>query len=196
MLPQMKKDMSPFKERVQLLTEYREVFQRLSPEVAVSANRIIEETNNTLEIPAILNDVFYTLGNYQRQVKNKQGFLDNNLLQEVRRTFNQYRIISYEFGIRERLLVKHYEIVLDSLNDVSDEIPSNHRKKINNLLIAAKQSNQTTLEKSMLQFEQDDLGNKIVIDPNRIGESLQGKFDIEGQRYLEQNMLNILRNPK
>lgn len=196
MLPQMKKDMSPFKERVQLLTNYRNVFNAVSQETAVSVDRIIDETNKTLENPKILNDIYYSIGDYQKKIEKEKGFFDSELFNDLRNTYNQYRVLLYQFGIRERSLGTDYDNVVQALTKVDDNIPSSDRRKIKNLLVAAKQSNQTTLEKSMLEFEQDDLGKKVVIDPDEIAESIQKKVERDAQQYLEEQMLSNLRNPK
>lgn len=196
-LPQMKKNMSPFQERVKLLTKHRGVFNSLpSADAAASADRIIKETNITLENPKVLNDIYYTLADYQKETKKEKGYFDQEFLEKVRSTFNSYRELMYNYGIRERSLIKDYDIVVDSLDHLEGQIPAKDRKMIKTLLIAAKQSNQGALEKSMREFVQDDKGNKVFIDQTRLKESLEEKFDREGLIYFEENMVVKLRNPK
>lgn len=196
-LPQMKKNMSPFQERVKLLTKHRGVFNSLpSADAAASADRIIKETNITLENPKVLNNIYYTMADYQKETKKEKGYFDQEFLEKVRSTFNSYRELMYNYGIRERSLIKDYDIVVDSLDHLEGQIPAKDRKMIKTLLIAAKQSNQGALEKSMREFEQDDKGNKVFIDQTRLKESLEEKFDREGLKYFEENMVVKLRNPK
>jgi ribosomal protein S17E len=52
-------------------------------------------------------------------------------------------------------------------------------------LVTAKQSNQGALEKSMKEFEQDYEGNKVFVDQTRLKESLEEKFDKDGQNILK-----------
>ncbi|WP_210367935.1 hypothetical protein [Bacillus sp. REN3] len=194
--PQIKKDMAPYKERTALLTRHRKAFEVLSLEERESVDRIIKETNITLENPVLLQEIFDTLVDFQKKVEKEQGFFDFELLTEIKNTFNQNRVVMYSFGIREKSLVQDYETVINSLDKVSGQIPSNDLRKIKNLLIAAKQSNQTTLEKSLQQFEQDELGNEAVIDMQKLDESLEEKFELEGKIFFEEKMLGKLRNPQ
>lgn len=195
-LPQMKKNMSPYKEKIQLLTKYQQAFYNLSPGEAESVGRIINETNQILEIPNLLNSIYYKLGDYQRIITTDQGYFDLDLLGEIKDTFNQYREVMYKYGIRERALMKDYETVLDSLKKVEEEVTGQDQRKIKNLLTASIQSNQGALEKSMREFEYDDKGNKVFIDQTRIKESLGEKVEKEGAKHFEKKVLSILRNPK
>ncbi len=195
-LPQMKKNMSPFQERVQLLIKYREAFNSLTSVEAESAARIINETNKTLEMPNLLNDIYYTIGTYQQQITMEKGYFDLELLKKIRSTFNQYREVMYKYGMRERSLNKDYDIVVNSLKNLKGKIPAKDRRNIKILLVSAKQSNQGALEKSMREFEQDDNGNKVFIDQTRLKESLAEKFKKDGLKYFEEKMVIKLRNPK
>ncbi len=196
-LPQMKKNMSPFQERVKLLIKHRDLFSTFSSaETVESVDRIINETNISLEIPQVLNDIFYTLSDYQIETKDKKGYFDQEFLEKVRRTFNGYRVTMYNYGMRERSLIKDYDIVVNSLNDLYGKIPAKELRDIKHLLVTAKQSNLGALEKSMIEFEQDEEGNKVMIDQSRIEESLEEKFDKEGVKYFEEKMIVKLRNPK
>ncbi|AYA76405.1 hypothetical protein DOE78_13660 [Bacillus sp. Y1] len=196
-LPQMKKSMSPFQARVKLLEKYRELFStHSSAETVASVDRIINESNTSLEIPKELNDIYYTMADYQIETRDKKGYFDHALLQKMRKTFNQYRVTMYNYGMRERSLIKDYDVVVESLKELSGKIPARDLRSIKNLLVAAKQSNQGALEKSMKEFEQDEEGNIVVIDQTRLEESLEEKFEREGSKHFQQKMILGLRNPK
>lgn len=196
-LPQMKKKMTPFQERVNLLIKHRDLFTTLSSgETLTSVDRIIKESNISLEMPKLLNDIYYTMADYQIEIRDKKGYFDQELLERIRKTFSGYRLTMYNYGMRERSLIKDYDIVVHSLNELDGKIPAGDIKKIKNLLIGAKQSNQDALEKSMREFEQDEEGNKVIIDQTRLEESLEVKFDKEGIKYFEEKMIVKLRNPK
>ncbi|WP_110067710.1 hypothetical protein [Cytobacillus oceanisediminis] len=195
-LPQMKKNMSPFQERVQLLSKYRGAFNNLTTIEAASADRIINETNKTLEMPSLLNDIYYSIGDYQRKIMEEKGYFDLEILKKIRSTFNKYREVMYKYGIRERDLMKDYDTVVDCLDKLGAQIPVQDKRNIKKLLIAAKQSNQGALEKSMREFELDEDGNEITIDPTRLSESLEEKFEKEGSKYFNEKMVTKLRNPK
>ncbi len=128
--------------------------------------------------------------------KYKKGYFDQDFLEKVRKTFNGYRVTMYNYGMRERSLIKDYDIVVNSLNDLNGKIPAKELRDIKHLLVTAKQSNLGALEKSMIEFEQDEEGNKVMIDQSRIEESLEEKFDKEGVKYFEEKMIVKLRNPK
>ncbi len=182
---------------MKLLNKHREAFySHSSADTAASVDRIINETNITLEMPKVLNDIYYKLGSYQRETKDEKGYFDQEFLEKVRTTFNRYRVLMYNYGIRERSLNKDYVVVVNSLNSLEEKIPANDRRNIKNLLVSAKKSNQGALEISMKEFEQDEAGNKVFIDQSRLKESLEEKFDKEGLKYFEETMIVKLRNPK
>jgi len=194
-LPQMKKPMGPFEERAKLLKQYQQTFRELFPIESASVDRIIFETSKTLENPKILNDIYYTLADYQKKIKNELGYIDLNLLNKVRDTFNQNRVLMYTYGLRERSLNKDYDAVVNVIDRAGENIPSRDREKIKKLLNTGKDSNQGALEKSMRQFEWDEKGNKVYIDESRLEESLEEKFDNDGKMYFEEHMIIKLRNP-
>ncbi|HHY71916.1 MAG TPA: hypothetical protein GX497_01530 [Bacillus bacterium] len=70
-LPQMKKPMKPFEDSVKLLKQYQHTFRELFPIESASVDRIIFETEKTLENPKILNDIYYTLADYQKQIRDE-----------------------------------------------------------------------------------------------------------------------------
>ena len=195
-LPQMKKDPSAYKQLLTLLTEYEQAFLKVDESVKHSINRIIAGTKETLQMNTKIEEVYYEIGYMQREVTKERGYLDEDLLAKINDKMLDIRTILYSYGLREKNLSPDYQAILRVLKDKNVEMPKSKNFALKGNIMAAINSNNTTLEKSMSTFEVDFDGNAVYINPNDIKGSLKEKSENSIGKEFEKIVVPLIRNPK
>ncbi|MEK5037268.1 hypothetical protein [Sporosarcina sp. FSL K6-3457] len=195
-IPQAYKDTSHFKETIKYLTKYRQNLIDADPRIESSIHQILEATEKTLGIEKTLKDAAKEISYAQKSVTDEKGYFDQALLDELRDESYKYSEVMYEYGIRETALKPHYEAVTALFKEKSVKLNLYAKLKIKDLMKLSHRSIDKQLKKSQSAFETDYYGEKVMIDKNRIKESLIEKRHRDGDAYFEELIIPIIRNPE
>lgn len=195
MVPQMYKDMSPFKDVLSLLRKNKWEIVNSCTRCEPSINKIIEYTTISLENPKRIKDIVYTLGGYQNQIQDETGFFDKDFYDLMQDESGKYSEIMYMYGLREMEMIEDYQTIIDAISGTSS-IPKIERIKLKGLLKASIQSNKDALSKSMETFNRDIHGKKIIINIDNMKEALEKNKDEHGMKAFEEKIVPKIRNPK
>ncbi|QED46421.1 hypothetical protein [Cytobacillus dafuensis] len=196
MVPQMLKNMDPYKEVVSLLTQHKSDLIWRDPELASSIEKVIRYTTHALGISKRTEDIVNTLGHLQNIATKEQGYFNNEILNEMRNECIKYNVMMYEYGLNEFELMDDYEKIIKNLNEKPSDIPSSAQKKIIALLTASIQSNKGALTKTMKVFEDEFKEMNVHIDHANLEQSFDKKMERSRVKAFEEKIGPKIRNPK
>jgi len=195
-LPQMKKNPAAFQALLTLLTDYKQAFLKVDESIENAIDRIIVGIEKTLQMNPKLEEIYYEIGYMQREVTREKGYLDEDLLARINDKMLDIRTIMYSYGLREFHLTPDYQMVLNVIKNNQIEMPKPNLNALKGNIMAAIDSNNTTLKKSMRSFETDFDGNEVYIDPNDVKGSLKKKTEKSIGTEFEKLIVPLIRNPK
>ncbi|MFO1442103.1 hypothetical protein KDN24_02465 [Bacillus sp. Bva_UNVM-123] len=196
-LPQIHKEMAPYKQFVSLLQKHRAVILAESPNMGDSIHKMITYTEDALQNSDKLNEIIRSLSYYQDKITKEVGFFDDTLLAKMQEEGAKYNEIMYVYGLREREMMPDYQQLIDFIHsNASSRIPRMDKWKLLHLIKAAMQSNKGALEKSLAGFEQDENGNRVTFDLNNIRESLQKQRTADGVVAFNKKSIPLIRNQR
>ncbi|MBS4193295.1 hypothetical protein KHA94_24735 [Bacillus sp. FJAT-49705] len=196
MVPQMLKNMDPYKKVVSLLSEHKTNLSSKDPELASSVDKVISYTTYAIGNSKRIEDFVNTLGQLQRIATKKQGFFDDEILNEMRDVCIKYNAMMFEYGLNEFELMDDYQQIINSLNEEPTNIPSSSRKKMIALLTASIDSNNGALTKTMKGFDDDFKQVNVQIDPANLEQSFNKMMEKSRLIAFEEKIAYKIRNPK
>ncbi|MFT4415399.1 hypothetical protein ACLM5H_16180 [Fredinandcohnia humi] len=192
-LPQMKKDISPLRDRVEALESLSNTIS--SMQVNSSIERIVASTKQSIEEREMIEGLFYDLGHAQREVTKEKGYFDLGFLHMMKDKFDTYLEILYMHGLRERELQEDYEVVIGLLE--SEEIPeAKNQSQLRMILRETVKTNKNELERSMATFFIKGDGIDLSMDRKDIRRLLDEARDQDGDNAFEKEIMPLIRNPR
>lgn len=196
MVPQMLKNMAPYKEVVSLLTQYKLALISKYPELESSIEKVIHITTyalgNSIRIDGFINE----LGHLQRSATREKGYFDDDILNSMQHVCVKYNAMMYEYGLNEFSLMDDYQQIINRLWQAPSSIPASSRKKLMTLLKSAMESNNGTLKKTMKGFEDGFNEENPQLDPSNLIKSFDDKMNVIGLKDFEKKIIPKIRNPK
>lgn len=196
MVPQMLKDMSPYKDLVSLINRHKADLVRIQPNLEASIEKIITHTTYALGNSKRIEDIINTLGNLQRFATRKHGYFDDEILNDMQAESVKYNVMMYDYGLKEFELMDDYQQVINVLSEGTSNVPSSARKKISDLLRASIQSNNGALKKTMRGFVEGFAEENIRLDESNLQQSFDEKMTKSGLKAFEEKIVPKIRNPK
>lgn len=196
MVPQMLKEMSPYKDVVSLLNRHKADLVRMQPNLEASIEKIISHTTYALGNSKRIEDIINTLGNLQRFATRQHGYFNDEILDDMQAESVKYNVMMYDYGLKEFELMDDYQQVINSLSKGNSNVPASARKKISDLLRASIQSNNGALKKTMQGFVEGFAEENIKLDESNLQQSFDEKMTKSGLKAFEEKIVPKIRNPK
>lgn len=196
MVPQMLKNMSPYKEVVSLLSQHKMGLVSKYPELESSVEKVIHSTEHALGNSKRIEDFINTLGHLQRSATRERGYFDEETLNSMQYECVKYNAMMYQYGLNEFDLMNDYKQIINRLRDEPANIPALSRKKLISLLNDSIQSNNGALKKTIKEFDDGFKEENVHLDPNNLIKSFDDKMNIGGLRAFEEKIIPKIRNPK
>lgn len=196
MVPQMLKEMSPYKDVVTLLNRHKADLVRMQPNLEASIEKIISHTTYALGNSKRIEDIINTLGNLQRFATRQHGYFNDEILDDMQAESVKYNVMMYDYGLKEFELMDDYQQVINSLSKGNSNVPASARKKISDLLRASIQSNNGALKKTMQGFVEGFAEENIKLDESNLQQSFDEKMTKSGLKAFEEKIVPKIRNPK
>lgn len=196
MVPQMLKDMSPYRDLVSLINRHKADLVRIQPNLEASIEKIITHTTYALGNSKRIDDIINTLGNLQRFATRKHGYFDDAILNDMQAESVKYNVMMYDYGLQEFELMDDYQQVINVLSEGTSNVPLSARKKISDLLRASIQSNNGALKKTMRGFVEGFAEENIKLDESNLQQSFDEKMTKSGLKAFEEKIVPKIRNPK
>lgn len=194
--PQMKKGMSTYEKMYQLLEKNRDKIVKGYPTFEEQLDQMIEHNKEAAKRPEKIKEIYYNIGEMQREVTRGSGYFDTSYLERLQDEFGKYGALMYTFGRGEQALKGPYKELSQLLSTKDLDISPKDKSTIKALIKAWLPTVETNLKKSMATFELDERGNKLSIDEQNIKKSLANNREEIAKRDFEKKILPIIRNPK
>ncbi|RYI28807.1 hypothetical protein EVU96_12805 [Bacillus infantis] len=191
LVPRTNPNMKPFEDLAKLLKENKSRLIGIDSKAVVSADRIIQHCETSIQESKEVREIVLTVGGYQREVTREKGYFDEVFYEKMNDEILKYSEMMYKYGLRQRELQGDYEHLSRLL-----ETGQLNERKLKGLLKDVQRSNKDTLEKSMASFERDSEGNRIDINPQNIKAVLQEIKRRDGEKHLAEKSLPLIRNPR
>ncbi|TCJ02182.1 hypothetical protein [Cytobacillus praedii] len=195
MVPQMRKSMTPYKEVVSLLSKYKTNLVSKHPNLESSVEKVIQYTTHALGNSMRIEGFINKLGHLQRFATREHGYFDDEILKAMKEESVKYNAMMYEYGLNEFDMMNDYQQIINALSEGSSTIPFTDRKKINELLKAAMQSNNGSLKRTMQEFDDGFKEVNVLLNPANLEQSFDEKMSKSGLKAFEEKIVPIIRNP-